>query len=95
MTEIAGTPAAIAAAQRLARNGGQIRAALDSLELGFNLDDVASYGAVTGAAANLLAVAGDRERFRARLAGILSGAIILGVEAERTRNLTTTEILPS
>ena len=76
-----------AAAVRLRSFRGSIREAFDSLETGLTFDDLARYIEPEFHSKALAAVADDPERFHARLVGLVAGAAITIVEADRQQSV--------
>lgn len=77
-----------AAASLLLRNHrGSIRAAFDSLDTGITFEDLTCYIERDFHAKALAGVADDLERFHARLCGLIAGAALTIVQADRRAGL--------
>ena len=72
-----------AAATRLRNHRGSIRAAFDSLETGVTFEELTRYIERDFHAKALAGVADDLDRLHARLCGLIAGAALTIVEADR------------
>lgn len=75
------------AALILRNHRGSIRAAFDSLDTGITFEELAEYIERDFHAKSLAGIADDLDRFHARLCGIVAGAALTIVEADRRKGL--------
>lgn len=71
----------------LRQHQGSIRAAFDSLETGVTFEELTHYVERDFHAKSLARLADDPERFHARLCGLIAGAALTIVQADRRAGL--------